>query len=299
MLASILLLVVAPLATAFLAAANSSRVLLDDKSFVLCAGFIAQLVDGSLGMGYGITSATILTSWAGLTPAAASATVHLAQLGTTAASGVSHWRCGNVDTSVVRQLSLAGVCGALFGSILLSNLDTSMSKIVSSCLLMLVGTYVTLRFAGMDASSDKTDRPRSLLDTPSISFLAPLGLVGGCVDAIGGGGWGPVATSGLLAQDGLAPPVAIGTVSLSEFFVTVAAVLGLIVTLGPGHAFTADAMRVDLAITLLLGGLAAAPIAPLLVRNIHPRKLGMLVGAFIVTNNIRGVAMAAVKLRAM
>ena len=125
--------------------------------------------------------------------------MHLAQLGTTALSGISHNRCGNVDATVMRRLTPAGVMGALLGSTLLSTLATATSKLVSSGLLSAVGVYVFVRFARAAGHDELAEKHTSL---PSAAFLAPLGLVGGIIDAMGGGGWGPVATSGLLAAGG-------------------------------------------------------------------------------------------------
>lgn len=254
---------------------------------VLAAGFCAQLVDGSLGMGYGITSATVLTTFAGLSPTSASSAVHLAQLGTTAVSGYSHRQCGNINDAALRRLTPPGVVGALLGSSLLSSLATKTSKVISGSVLLVVGAYVLFRFASQSSSAPSADGARTARrSAPSAAFLAPLGFVGGVVDALGGGGWGPVATSGLLAEGSLPPATAIGTVSLSEFFVTVAAVLGFVITLGPSHAL-GGGMRADLALMLLIGGLLAAPIAPHLVHRMAPRTLGMVVGAFICLTNMR------------
>ena len=203
-------------------------------------------------------------------------------MGTTAVSGLSHHRCGNVDHTTLQRITPAGVLGALLGSTLLSSLATGTSKLVSGSTLLLVGVYVFIRFACASGTSDLIDSYGKT--SPATRVVAPLGFVGGCVDAMGGGGWGPVATSGLLAEGSLAPNLVIGTVSLSEFFVTVSAVLGFLVVLGPSHAIAA---RIDLAVALLAGGLLAAPLAPHLVQRIEPRRLGMLVGAFICLTNVR------------
>lgn len=246
---------------------------------VLLAGFLAQLVDGSLGMGFGITSATVLTSWAGVSPLMASSAVHLAQLGTTAVSGVAHHRQGNTDAPTLRHITPAGVVGALIGSTLLSTLPTKPSKLLTASTLFAVGAYVLARFSRAAPTNSEKHAPPA----HRAAFLWLLGALGGTVDAMGGGGWGPVATSGLLAEGKIAPSTVIGTVSLSEFFVTVAAVVGFLCTLGTSHA--ASAMRLDLASTLLAGGLLSAPIAPLLVSRLEPRRLGLLIGAFICFTN--------------
>ena len=243
------------------------------------AGFAAQLVDGTLGMGYGITSSTILLL-IGLSPAAASASVHIAKIGTGASSGLAHHRFGNVDWKVVRRIALPGGIGAIVGATLLSALSTESSRPLSSLLLFALGVYVVLRYlrGGLRALRK---------GTPRLRFLIPLGLIGGFVDATGGGGWGPVATPALLADGRLAPNRVIGTVSASEFVVAVAASAGFIFGIGVAG------VRLDYVAALLAGGLVAAPIAAYLVRHLNPRLLGVIVGGFICFTNARVLLAAA------
>ena len=243
------------------------------------AGFAAQLVDGTLGMGYGITSSTILLL-IGLSPAAASASVHIAKIGTGASSGLAHHRFGNVDWKVVRRIALPGGIGAFIGATLLSALSTESSRPLSSLLLFALGVYVVLRYlrGGLRALRR---------GTPRLRFLIPLGLIGGFVDATGGGGWGPVATPALLADGRLAPNRVIGTVSASEFVVAVAASAGFIFGIGVAG------VRLDYVAALLAGGLVAAPIAAYLVRHLNPRLLGVIVGGFICFTNARVLLAAA------
>lgn len=243
------------------------------------AGFAAQLVDGALGMGYGITSSTILLL-IGLSPAAASASVHIAKIGTGASSGLAHHRFGNVDWKVVRRIALPGGIGAIVGATLLSALSTESSRPLSSLLLFALGVYVVLRYlrGGLRALRK---------GTPRLRFLIPLGLIGGFVDATGGGGWGPVATPALLADGRLAPNRVIGTVSASEFVVAVAASAGFIFGIGVAG------VRLDYVAALLAGGLVAAPIAAYLVRHLNPRLLGVIVGGFICFTNARVLLAAA------
>jgi uncharacterized membrane protein YfcA len=243
------------------------------------AGFIAQLVDGSLGMGYGITSTTILL-FVGLSPAAASASVHFAKIGTGATSGIAHHKFGNVDWKVVRRIALPGSIGAFLGATLLSSLSTEFSRPISSSLLFALGVYVVIRFLAGKQRAQRTGTPR-------LRFLIPLGLVGGFVDATGGGGWGPVATSALLTDGRLAPNRVIGTVSASEFAVAVAASLGFLVGVG------ASGVRFDYVVALLLGGMIASPIAAYLVRHLNSRFLGVIVGGFICFTNARILLIAA------
>lgn len=243
------------------------------------AGFAAQLVDGTLGMGYGITSSTILLL-IGLSPAAASASVHIAKIGTGASSGLAHHRFGNVDWKVVRRIALPGGVGAFVGATVLSALSTESSRPISSLLLFLLGIYVVLRYLAGGLRALRKGTPR-------LRFLIPLGLIGGFVDATGGGGWGPVATPALLADGRLAPNRVIGTVSASEFVVAVAASAGFIFGIGVAG------VRLDYVAALLAGGLVAAPIAAYLVRHLNPRLLGVIVGGFICFTNTRVLLAAA------
>ena len=248
-------------------------------SLLAVAGFLAQLVDGSLGMGYGITSSTVLL-FIGLSPAAASASVHIAKIGTGASSGFAHHRFGNVDWQVARRIALPGAIGAFVGAVLLSGLSTASSRPISSSLLFLLGIYVLIRFLKGGLRPLRKGVPR-------LRFLIPVGLVGGFVDATGGGGWGPVATPALLADGRLAPNRVVGTVSASEFIVATAASLGFFFGIGVAG------VRLDYVVALLVGGLIAAPIAAYMVRHLNPRLLGVVVGGFICFTNARVVLGAA------
>lgn len=239
---------------------------------IALAGLGAQLVDGSLGMAYGVTSTTLLLA-IGTNPAAASATIHLAEIGTTLASGLSHWKFGNVDWKVVARVGLPGAVGAFAGAHFLSALSTEVAAPVMSLILVSLGAYILVRFTlrGIDRRNvGKPVRKR---------FLGPLGLVAGFVDATGGGGWGPVGTPALLASGRMEPRKVIGSIDTSEFLVALAASAGFLLALG--------SQGIDLVwvVGLLAGGLIAAPIAAWLVRHIPPRLLGSLVGGMIVLTN--------------
>lgn len=235
-------------------------------------GFAAQLIDGSLGMGYGVTSSTLLVL-AGLTPAAASASVHFSELGTNLASGVSHWRLKNVDWGVVARIAGPGAVGAFFGATVLSNLSTEAAAPVMAAILAALGLYIVIRFVlGV--------RP-TLKKAPTIRFLAPLGLFAGFVDATGGGGWGPVATPALLVDGRLEPRKVIGSIDTSEFAVSAAASIGFLVGLG------AAGINWGFALALLAGGLVAAPLAAYLVRVAPAHLLGVAVGGLILLTNSR------------
>jgi uncharacterized membrane protein YfcA len=246
------------------------------KTLVLLAlvGLGAQLVDGSLGMAYGVTSTTLLLA-IGTNPEVASATIHLAEIGTTLASGVAHWRFGNVDWKVVAKVGVPGALGAFAGATFLSHLSTAVAAPVMSLILVSLGIYLLVRFTlrGIDRRNlGKPIRKR---------FLAPLGLVAGFVDATGGGGWGPVGTPALLASGRLEPRKVIGSIDTSEFLVALAASLGFLVSLG------SQGINPVWVAGLLGGGLIAAPIAAWLVRHMPPRMLGSMVGGVIVLTNTR------------
>ncbi|MFE5915596.1 sulfite exporter TauE/SafE family protein [Streptomyces sp. NPDC056468] len=238
------------------------------------AGLGAQLVDGSLGMAYGVTSTTLLLAL-GTNPAAASATVHLAEIGTTLMSGAAHWRFGNVDWRVVARIGVPGAVGAFLGATVLSRLSAEVAKPVMSTILLGLGGYVLVRFTFRGLPKSRLGRPLRR------RFLAPLGLVAGFLDATGGGGWGPVGTPALLASGRMEPRRVIGSIDTSEFLVAVAASLGFLFSLGSQGI---DAMWVA---AFLLGGLVAAPLAAWLVRLLPPRVLGSAVGGVIVVTNAR------------
>ncbi|GII97951.1 hypothetical protein CLV28_2314 [Sediminihabitans luteus] len=246
------------------------------RTLVLLAlvGLGAQLVDGSLGMAYGVTSTTLLLA-IGTNPAAASATVHLAEIGTTLASGISHWKFGNVDWKVVLKIGVPGAIGAFAGATFLSWLSTDVAKPVMSLILLGLGIYILARFTLRGLPTGNLGKPLRK------RFLGPLGLVAGFVDATGGGGWGPVGTPAILASGRLEPRKVIGSIDTSEFLVAIAASLGFLVGLGGAG--------VDLrwALALLAGGLVAAPIAAWLVRLVPPRVLGSAVGGVIILTNTR------------
>ena len=210
---------------------------------VALVGLVAQLVDGGLGMGYGATSSTLLVL-VGLTPLAASASVHFSELGTNLASGLAHWRLQNVDWSVVVRIAGPGAIGAFLGATVLSVLSTEWAKPLMSVILALLGLYIIVRFVvGI--------RPR-LKERLTTPFLAPLGLFAGFIDATGGGGWGPVATPALLGGGRLEPRKVIGSVDTAEFAVSAAASLGFLIGIG------ASGIHWGFALALLAGGLVAA-----------------------------------------
>ena len=240
-------------------------------ALIALAGFAAQLVDGSLGMGYGVTSSTLLIA-IGLAPAAASASVHLAELGTTAASAVSHVRLGNVDKRVLARIAVPGAIGAFLGATVLAGLSTAAARPWTSTLLLILGVYVLIRFARA-----KTMRLRK--GRPGTRFLIPLGLVGGFIDATGGGGWGPVTTPSLIADGRMAPNRVVGTMNTAEFAVSLAASVGFLLALG------LSAIDLRILLPLLIGGVIAAPIAARITKRLPMRIMGVSVGALVILTN--------------
>ena len=240
---------------------------------IALAVFGASFIDGALCMGFGVTSTTLLLA-VGLSPALASASVHLAKLGTAAASGAAHARFGNVDWAGVRRIGLPGAVGAFAGATVLSNLSAKAALPFTGTLLFILGVYIVIRFVMGRA-------PRRKPGTPGNRLMIPLGLVGGFVDATGGGGWGPVTTPTLLADGRLTPARVVGTVNTAEFIVALAASLGFLLGLGTAG------IDLGIVLALLIGGVIAAPLAAWLVRFLNPRILGVVVGCFILLLNAR------------
>ncbi|WP_027410528.1 sulfite exporter TauE/SafE family protein [Anoxybacteroides tepidamans] len=243
-------------------------------SFVI-VGFIAQLIDGSLGMAYGVTSTTLLLTF-GIAPAVASASVHLAEVATTAASGVSHLKFGNVDRGMVWRLILPGSIGAFVGACFLSHLPGDLIKPYISVFLLMLGLYIMYRFLFQGPSQKQIEAQKL-----SNKQLVPLGLIAGFLDATGGGGWGPIATPVLLAKKGIEARKVVGTVDTSEFAVAISATLGFFISLGW------EEVNWFWVGTLMLGGVIAAPIAAWIVKILPSHLLGVLVGGLIILTNVR------------
>lgn len=238
-------------------------------------GFLAQLIDGALGMAYGVTSTTLLLSF-GIAPAAASASVHLAEVVTTAASGASHIKFGNVDKQAVFKLIIPGSIGAFVGACFLSNLPGNLAKPFISIFLLVLGLYVLLRFL---FRFEKENHSQLLNLTRKKSIT--LGLIAGFADATGGGGWGPITTPVLLSQKGTSARRVVGTVDTSEFAIAVSATIGFLISLGW------EQVNWYWVVALMIGGVVAAPLAAWLVKKLPSYLLGVLVGGFIVLTNTR------------
>jgi len=235
-------------------------------------GLLAQLVDGSLGMAYGVTSSTLLLA-AGIAPAAASAAVHFSEIGTTLVSGFAHHKLGNVDWRTVSIIAVPGGIGAFAGATALSSIDGDTAKPWVAGLLLGLGVYVIWRFVALGG------RRPTFKGQLSKRFLAPLGLVAGTMDAIGGGGWGPVGTTSLLSSGRLEPRKVVGSIDTAEFLVAVGGSLGFLYALG------SQGINFGYAGALLVGGVIAAPFAAWLVKHMPARVLGVAAGGLIVLTN--------------
>src|SRR6476661_3440246 len=216
------------------------------------AGFAAQLVDGSLGMAFGVLSNTLLISL-GVAPAAASAGVHTVESFTTCVSGISHIAHHNVDWKLLARLTLPGIIGAATGAYVLTQIDGATAKPFVLAYLALIGLFLVWR----GFRYPPHHRPPRVIE--------PLGLAGGFLDAAGGGGWGPVVTGNLLVQ-GAEPRKTIGTVNTAEFLVTLTASITFVAALG-WAAFTVATLG------LLIGGVLAAPLGAWLVKRIPAKPM--------------------------
>ncbi|SDE39014.1 sulfite exporter TauE/SafE family protein [Limimaricola pyoseonensis] len=231
-------------------------------------GFAAQMIDGALGMAYGLTSTSLLLTL-GYSPAAASAAVHLAETATTGASAASHHFARNVDWKMVRPLAISGALGGVAGaSLLATGLGEHLAPLVSAYLVLMGGVILWKAFRAVPGIHP----PRG---------VRRLGLAGGFVDAVGGGGWGPVVSGTLLASGGSARQM-IGSSCAAEFFVTSAITVAFAGHLGLSEFGMA-------ALALVVGGLPAAPFAAIAVRYAPRRALMVLVGLLIIVLGVRGV----------
>ncbi|MCH7400577.1 sulfite exporter TauE/SafE family protein [Belliella kenyensis] len=233
----------------------------------LLVGFVAQTIDGALGMAYGVTSNSMLLG-IGIPPAMASAWVHFAQVFTSLASGFSHWRLGNVNWSLAKRLIIPGVLGAVIGAFFLSNIDSKVIKPVIALYLLVMGIVILKKvFRKKEKTFDAKEK--------SISYLAG---VGGFADAIGGGGWGPIVNSTLLGK-GQTPRYAIGTGNFVEIFVS----LGSAVT----FLFFIKELSLAPVLGLIVGGVIASPFAAIICKKMNAKILMFIVGLLIVFLSIR------------
>ena len=240
--------------------------LLIDIAPFIAIGMAAQMIDGALGMAFGVITQTLLVSALGVPPATASASVHLVELFTTGASGASHIWHRNVDWGLFRRLVPFGVLGGVAGAYVLSNIDASAARPFVMIYLTGIGFYLLWR--AIRLSKPRFADPR---------FTSPLAAVGGFLDAAGGGGWGPVVTSNLLIQGG-DPRKIIGTVNSAEFLLTLSISIAFIATLGLA-AFT------KITVGLIIGGVVAAPFGAVLASRVGPRYLLLAVAIVLIATS--------------
>jgi uncharacterized membrane protein YfcA len=234
----------------------------------IAVGFLAQLVDGALGMAFGVISTTLFVTL-GVPPAVASAGVHTVECFTTGVSGISHILHRNVDWKMLLRLAIPGMIGAVLGAYVLTRIDAATVKPFVLAYLASIGVYLVWR----GVRYPPHHKPPRIVE--------PLGLVGGFLDAAGGGGWGPVVTGNLLVQ-GAEPRRTIGTVNTTEFLVTLPASIAFVATLGL-QAFSAATVG------LLIGGVAAAPIAAFVARRVRPKLLLVMVGGVLTLTSLYGI----------
>lgn len=234
----------------------------------IAIGFAAQLIDGALGMAFGVICSTLLVSVMGVPPARASAGVHLVEMFTTGASGISHALHKNVDWKLFARLAVPGVIGGCLGAYVLSSIDASITRPIVMLYLTCIGFYLLYK-AVTYPTEPKVKQAK---------VVAPLGLIGGFMDASGGGGWGPIVTSNLLIQ-GTDPRKTVGTVNTAEFFLTTSISITFILTIGL-EAFTIVTGG------LLIGGLIAAPFGAMIAKRIKVRSLMLMVGIVLTATSL-------------
>ncbi|MFZ5820886.1 MAG: sulfite exporter TauE/SafE family protein [Chloroflexota bacterium] len=240
----------------------------------LVVGFVAQMIDGALGMAYGVSSNTFLLS-VGVPPAIASACVHLAETFTTGVSGVSHWKLGNVDKELFKKLIIPGILGAVMGAYILTQIDGDVIKPWISGYLLVMGIAILVKAIRHNGEHNEVT-----------SHISTLGAIGGFFDAIGGGGWGPIVTTTLVAR-GKHPRFAIGSVNSSEFFITFSQSVVFIFTLS--SELLSNWMVI---VGLLAGGVIAAPLAAVVTRRLPMKVLMAMVGLLIIGLSIRTIVLA-------
>ena len=234
---------------------------MNDFLLFLLVGFLAQCVDGALGMAYGVISSTVLLAF-GVPPATASASVHAAEVFTTAASAGSHAANKNVNWKLFGPLAAGGVVGGVLGAFVLTSIDGNLLKPWITLYLSVMGLVIIWR-------ATKKTRERAF----PVKFSGPLGVIGGFFDAVGGGGWGPTVTTTMVGS-GQDPRISIGTTNTAEFFVTAAVSATFLAALLTGHWNEAEgiAQHATSVLGLIVGGLIAAPFAGVIAR-IAPRQV--------------------------
>jgi uncharacterized membrane protein YfcA len=236
--------------------------------FFIGIGFAAQIIDGAIGMAYGITATSLLLSM-GVSPAIASASIHAAEVVTTAASGTAHWHLGNVDRRLVARLAVPGMLGGAVGAYILASVPGDRLRPFVNTYLLVVGLVILWRALRNHHSNNALPR-----------HLSALGLVGGFLDAIGGGGWGAMVTTTLIGR-GVSPRFAIGSANMAEFFVTAVVTATFVATIGLSLW--------PVIVGLVVGGVVAAPFAAYATKHLPERPVMILVAVVVILLSLRGL----------
>lgn len=243
-----------------------------DFKFFLMAGFIAQMIDGALGMAYGVSASTLLIS-VGVPPAAASASIHTSEIFTSGVSGLMHLKFQNVNKKLFKTLLIPGVVGAAAGALVLSLLEpyNYVIKPLVSAYLLYLGIIIMMKALKAHRAKIKTKN------------IAKLATFGGFMDSVGGGGWGPIVSSTLIAG-GRHPRYTIGSVNLTEFFVALASSITFLLVIGLSHW--------NVIVGLIVGGVVAAPIAAYLSRRLPVKAMMIVVGILVIAISLRTLILA-------
>jgi len=255
-------------------------------SVFLTIGFFAQFIDGTVGMGYGAFSASLLIGM-GIMPALASASIHTAEIAVSFFSGVSHLRFGNVKKEWLLLLVIPGAVGGALGAYFLASIPGGTIKPFIAGFLLLMGVVILYRFVPPKRIPSPS-RLSVALSNPKISShkISALGFIAAFFDAVGGGGWGPIATPGLILTENTEPRKVIGTINLAEFFITIVIAITFFIVLGTEEY---DWSMIGM---LLIGGAMAAPLAAYLCKRLPARMLGILVGTALIGFNVRTLLIA-------
>ncbi len=250
--------------------------MLEQFLFFVVVGFSAQLVDGAIGMAYGVISSSVLVGF-GISPAVASASVHTSEIVTTAVSGISHAMFKNIDWELFRRLVLPGILGSVLGAYILTEIPERWSRPIIAIYFVVMGFIILYRIINDGRLMQllqkiMVKKVHDRLPSMHARGLTPLGFAGGFLDATGGGGWGPLVSSTLLAQ-GATPHYTIGSVNATEFLITLSSSLTFFLTIGIVHW--------PIILGLIVGGTLAAPFAAYLVRSIQPRIIMLLAGLIV------------------
>jgi len=243
----------------------------DDILLYVIVGFTAQMVDGAIGMAFGVISSSVLLSF-GVPPATTSACVHAAETFTTGASGLAHWKLGNIDRKLVGRLAIPGMIGGAIGAYVLTELPGERLKPWISGYLLVLGLIIIARAVVVRPIEGATPRA-----------VTPLGLFAGLLDAMGGGGWGPIVTSSLLGQ-GATPRYAIGSANVTEFFVAL--------TISTTFFLTIGLELWPIIAGLIIGGVLAAPFAAYATKHLPDKMLMLIVGCVVVLLSLRTILKA-------